>query len=351
MPLLGMNSQTIFLAVLASIAITLVTGWLAIRIARRAGLIDMPGTSARKTHRRPTPRAGGIAIALALVPLVFLFGTVWERQIAVMLAAAAIIFFFGIWDDKADLSARTKVIGQLLACAVILLAGMEVHIFKPGFLGLTQPALLAWMNRLITIVWIVGVTNAFNLADSMDGLVTGLSGWAFAFFIMAALVAGQQTLAIQSAIMAGICVSLYFYNSPEARLFLGDSGALTLGFILAIMAIIYTPLNRPQSSSWFVPIMLVGVPIFDTTLVFFSRLRRKVPFYQGNLDHTYHRLVAMGIAPNQSVQIMHLAALMLNCMAFIALSLEPLYSNLIFASCLVVGAGGIIFLESRFKAT
>ncbi len=342
------KSHIIFLAILAGILFTLLSGFLAIRIAWKTGMIDIPGSSAHKKHHKPTPLAGGIALVISLVPLVFLFKTVWDRQILIMLLAAAIIFVFGVWDDLKGLNAPKKLIGQLLACVVLLIAGMGVKIFKPGLFGLDY-TILVWFNRAITIFWIIGVTNAFNLVDSMDGLVVGLSGWAFAFFILASVEAGQINLAIQSALMAGICMALYLYNSQDAQLFLGDSGAQTLGFILAVMAIIYTPSNRPQLSSWFVPILLVGVPIFDTSLVFFSRLRRKIPFYKANQDHTYHRLVAFGFSPNHAVLIMHETALILNCLAFVALSLEPVYSNMIFALCICCGIGLLIYLENRFE--
>ena len=118
----GISSQVIFLAVLAGCALTLLTAYLAIRIAERAGLIDVPGSSDRKRHLRPTPLAGGIAIALSLIPLTLIFRTVWDRQIAVMLLGAAVILIFGLWDDKVDLHPRTKLLGQLLACSLINLS-------------------------------------------------------------------------------------------------------------------------------------------------------------------------------------------------------------------------------------
>jgi UDP-GlcNAc:undecaprenyl-phosphate GlcNAc-1-phosphate transferase len=205
--------------------------------------------------------------------------------------------------------------------------------------------LYVFLDQLLTLLWIVGVTNAFNLVDSMDGLSVGLSAWAFAFFTLAMLDSQQHELSLLSAVLLGICIGLYFYNATPARLFLGDAGAQGLGLLLATIAILYTPLETYQTSTWFVPILLVGVPIFDTSLVFFSRLRRGKRFYQGSMDHTFHRLVANGFEPGRAVLAMHLAALCLECAAFVAVSLPPLQSNLVFLACLLAGAGWMIYLD------
>ncbi len=132
-------------------------------------------------------------------------------------------------------------------------------------------------------------------------------------------------------------------------MFLGDSGAQTLGFLLSVLAIYYNPIDSFQASSYLVPILLVGVPIFDTTLVTISRMRRRTPFYKGNRDHTYHRLVALGLDPSRAVYTMHLAALVLDCMAFIAVSLPPIWANGVLVMALLMGAGFIVFFEKYQK--
>jgi UDP-GlcNAc:undecaprenyl-phosphate GlcNAc-1-phosphate transferase len=213
-----------------------------------------------------------------------------------------------------------------------------------GFdLGLILPKILDWF---LTIFWIIGIVNAFNLIDSMDGLVSGISAWAFGFFIFAALGSQQTDLSNFVAIFIGIILILSFYNTFPAKLFLGDSGAQTLGFVLAGVSIIYAPIYLVQASSWFVPILLFAIPIFDTCLVFVSRMRRHIPFYKGNLDHTYHRLVNSGIDSNRAVFSMQLVALIFDCLAMIAVSMAPIYANLIFLFCVILGAAGIVVLEN-----
>jgi len=154
-----------------------------------------------------------------------------------------------------------------------------------------------------------------------------------------------------SAILAGISLGLVYYNRSPARLFLGDSGAQTIGFLLAAVSILYAPHEYPQTTSWFIPILVLGVPIFDTTLVVLSRVRRGHPFYIGRLDHTYHRLVVLGMDPNRAVMSIHLAAVILECLAFFAVGLTTAGANSMFALCLLVGAAGILWLDNRRRWT
>lgn len=267
-----------------------------------------------------------------------------------MLLAGLVVFGFGIWDDYKRLSALPKFLGQLAAAILLVMSGvsiqiLESHTFFIGGSGL----LFFWLDRFLTVFWIVGVTNAFNLVDSMDGLAVGLSGWAFAFFMLATLASGQHLFSLANAILVGICLAIFYYNSNPAKMFLGDSGAQTLGFLLSVMAIYYNPVDSYQSSSYLVPILLIGVPIFDTTLVTISRIRRRTPFYKGNRDHTYHRLVAMGLDPSRAVYTMHMAALVLDCMAFIAVSLAPIWANSVLVLAILMGVGLIVFFEKQQK--
>jgi UDP-GlcNAc:undecaprenyl-phosphate/decaprenyl-phosphate GlcNAc-1-phosphate transferase len=195
----------------------------------------------------------------------------------------------------------------------------------------------------------VGVTNAFNLIDSMDGIVAGLSTLASAFFIFVTTASGQPELTLWAAVLTGISLALYFWNMPPARYFLGDSGAQTLGFLLAVLALLYNPVNKDQASSWFAPILILGVPIFDTSLVVFSRLRRHLPPFEGNRDHTYHRLIQCGINSSRAVSLLHIIALALDSLALFALSQHPILANSIFAICLITGASLIYIFDFSEK--
>jgi UDP-GlcNAc:undecaprenyl-phosphate/decaprenyl-phosphate GlcNAc-1-phosphate transferase len=340
------NMSDIFLGTLTGVLVTLLTAWLGIKIAVRLKLMDIPGALPRKQHQLPTPYAGGIALLLSL--LVLLFGTgMWKSvELRGLFVAVLVIFIFGIWDDFKKLRPIVKLCGQLLAAIILIYSGIYIRIFESTQFFIGGHHEFIWLDWGITLFWIVGVTNAFNLVDSMDGLAVGLSAWAFAFFMLATLDSQQRGLSVLSAMVLGICLGLLFYNITPARLFLGDAGAQGLGLLLATIAIMYTPQVPYQKSSWFVPILLVGVPIFDTALVSFSRLRRRKPFYLGGMDHTYHRLVALGLEPGRAVMAMHMAALMLECAAFVALSLPPGQANGIFAGCILAGFACMIYLDN-----
>jgi len=325
---------------------TLAFRWLCLQV----GLVDNPGSASHKLHTAPKPIAGGIALLFVLVLSAAAYGTSNNPQILAAFAAGGLVFAFGLWDDFRNLPFSVKLAGQVLGAIVLIRLGVYIRIFEsPEFFFSLGDGLDRNLDFLLTIFWVVGVTNAFNFVDSMDGLAVGLGAIASFFFMLMTLDAGQLQLSIQCALLLGICVGLYFFNSPPAFVFLGDSGAQTLGFILAVIAIVYRPQGAYQTSSWLVPILVLGLPIFDTCLVVVSRLRRNRPIYRAGRDHTYHRLVAFGLDSNHAVLTMHFSGLILGCLAFVALFLSPLYANLILAVSIVLGAVCIILMDRRCR--
>ena len=262
-----------------------------------------------------------------------------------LLLAAIIVYLFGLLDDVRGLSAIPKLTGQILASGVLIFSNASVHFIASMSLPFLLPAAATWLDIALTLFWLIGVTNAMNMIDSMDGIAVGLSGIAFLFFILVTSLSGQVNLTKISIILLGITVGIYFYNVTPARLFLGDSGSQTYGFLIAAIAMEYAPIGLSPISSWFVPILLVGLPIFDTSLVVYSRMRRSLPIYKANLDHIYHRLVAFGIDERRAVLTIHMSAILLSLLAFITLYLPPVIANIILGIILVLGAGMIIFFD------
>jgi len=248
---------------------------------------------------------------------------------------------WGMIDDRFHLRPRTKIVGQIGVAVLAMSFGIQVRI--------TQNP---WIDLPLTLLWMVGLVNAFNFVDSMDGLALGLSTIALAFFVLVTLDAGQAELASLAAAARGGTLGLYIFNATPAVLFLGDSGAQLLGFLLASIGIAYVPAGAglPQGVSWFTPILVLGVPIFDTALVVISRLRHHRPVYQAHQDHTYHRLVAWGMHPSRAVLAMQLAAILLGLSAFIALNLTVLLANLLFGLIVLCGliTIGVLFLLREF---
>lgn len=335
-----------FVNILAGILLSLIMGWVAIRAARRIRLMDVPGTLPHKTHSAAMPYAGGLTLLLTLFLGAVLFNTGMLRDLWNVFLPALLVFAIGLWDDFKRLPAWIKLIGQLMAAVLLIAFGTSVSIIPAQFIGLPGQTNV-YANWLITMFWVVGITNAFNFIDSMDGLAVGVSGIAIAFLILVTLGSTQTSLLRLMTLMIGTCVGLFFYNMTPARLFLGDSGAQTLGFLLAAIGILFTPVHFPQASSWFLPILILGVAIFDTCLVVFSRLRRGLPIYQAGHDHTYHRLVALGLDSTRAVAVMHMVAIALGCIAFIALNLQPVYANVLFVLVFVAGLIAFFYLDSR----
>ena len=322
---------------------------LSIWIAKKAKIIDYPGKTSHTIHKTEVPRAGGIALVLSLAVVSFLHRLINFPPIIIIFLAALIIFAFGLWDDRNGMNAPIKLLGQICAVTVLALNGIRVQFFENTQFFISLNLVIAlWVDIAITYFWIIAITNAFNLIDSMDGLALGLAQIITVFFIFSAINADQPTLLFISSALFGINLGIFFFNRFPAKTFLGDSGAQTLGFILSAIAIIYTPKAESQSSTWFIPIIVFGVPIFDTTLVMVSRALKGIPFYKANLDHTYHRLVGMGWKKNYAVNVMHVSAILCGILAALCVNIKPLEANLLFAFWMLMFLSLLIYLEKKF---
>ncbi len=340
--------SNLFFTISISILISLLLGYPAGLIARSFKIIDMPDSAPHKTHRHPMPLAGGILMAAALAIMAVLFRQWLSREILVVLAGAFVVFLFGLLDDLRGLSAGPKLIGQFIAALILISSGVQVYFATIlSDAGYISPFVAQVVNIVVTLFWLFGITNALNMIDSMDGIVAGLGIIASICFMGATKVANQPVLAFWSAVLLGISAGLYFWNKMARTFFLGDSGAQTLGFLLASFGMLYNPLHRSPESSWIVPIMLLGVPIFDTSLVVLSRVRRGQSIGSGRRDHTYHRLIALGISPKYAVLIAHLAALIISCLAFATLYLPSWLALIFFFSTIACGLVVLLWLERK----
>ncbi len=222
----------IFWAILTTLAITPI----AIKAAIRFQLIDQPNSSPHKIHQYPISKAGGLALGIGIVFLNLLSGNFQSGTIRAILLASIIIFLFGLWDDAHKLSPQWKLVGQILGTVVLISQGVYIRMLGNMLI----------LNILLTIIWAIGITNAFNLVDSMDGLAVGLAAIASAFFMLVTVDADQPSLSLLSAIILGSSIGIMYFNALPARTFLGDSGAQFLGFILAALSISY---NSARSST------------------------------------------------------------------------------------------------------
>lgn len=334
---------SIFQGAALGLVLGLIASLFSIAFARKTGLMDVPGLEPHKQHSQSTPVAGGVALFIVFVVgwlfNVREFGDLWKVAIPTM-----IVFGVGLWDDYHRIRFWVKLVVEIFAVWILIAFGIQVRVIQVLFTEL--PFILTnGIDILITTFWLVGMTNAYNFVDSMDGLAAGTAIIVSIFLAFTSLFAGQIALAHLMAFLAAACYGVYFFNSHPARLFLGDSGALSLGFLLATASMLYNPLIFPQPSSWFLPIMILGLPIFDICLVIVSRLRRDWPIYQADRAHTYHRLVGLGFSETQAVSALHMISMLLGCLAFVALNQTPLIANMIFGSVILVGIILIIILD------
>lgn len=334
--------------VIVAVLLGISMGYPALMLARNFNLIDIPGSASHKTHKFPTPLAGGLLIALSFLVSAGIFHGWVDRNIFITLIASFVIFFFGVWDDRKGLSAMPKLFGQCAASLILISQGVQVHfidvLYDAGYVGFFVAQI---GNVLVTFFWLIGITNAVNMIDSMDGIVAGIGAIASLCYLYATNVAHQETLSIWSALLLGVCISLYIWNRVLGRMFLGDSGAQTIGFLLAALGILYNPQGLHPESSWFFPIMLLGVPIFDTSLVVLSRFKKNQPIGTGRRDHTYHRLIALGFSPKIAVFTVHLVALLVSALAFFTFFLSPMPAVLVFFTTLLAGILILIWFEQK----
>ena len=284
-----------YLLVAASALVLAVGGTPLIRqLAMRLGVLDQP--SSRKIHSRPVPLLGGAAIYIAFIlALVFLGDRRYINEVVGIFVGATLVSLMGVIDDRWGVGAYAKLGGQLAATGILIFSGVQVSMFGN------------WVDVIITVFWVVGITNAFNLLDNMDGLSGGIAMIAATFFTLLAAMGDQYLVGALAAALAGACAGFLIYNWNPAHIFMGDTGSLFLGFLLAAVAI---KLRFPSNSvtvTWMIPVLVLAVPILDTSLVFFSRLRRgKNPLTTAGKDHLSHRLAQLTGSRREAVLICYL---------------------------------------------
>ncbi len=249
------------------------------RYALRNGITDKPAPG--KAHASPTPYLGGIAIALgALICSLALPGS--QAQAATILAAAALVAITGLFDDIRTVKPGMRLLVEALAAGAAAAAGAHVQLFD-------NP-----LDYVITIVWIVVITNSFNLLDNMDAAAGSIASVIAGAIAVTALIEGQHLVGGLAVVIASACLAFLIYNWHPARIFMGDAGSLFLGFMLAVISL-KLRMPVPHGASIVAVVLLVGPAVFDTMLVVISRVTHGRPIYIGGTDHTSHRLLLLGV--------------------------------------------------------
>ncbi|MFV9504173.1 MAG: MraY family glycosyltransferase [Oscillochloridaceae bacterium umkhey_bin13] len=325
-------------ALIALVALTfsILATPLARRVAVRVGIVAVPRS--RDIHVQPVPLLGGAAIYAGFVAALLLLGDrAHIRELIAILLGATLISLFGLADDRWGLRASLKLVGQILASAVLILGGTQVLLFEQ-----------AWLNWGLTVVWVVAITNAINFLDNMDGLSGGVTTVAASFFLLlAAMNEPRQVLVgAMAAALIGACVGFLRYNLNPATVFMGDTGSLFLGFILAALAIKLRFLSNTPLVTWMVPVCVLALPLFDTALVVVSRIRRGVnPFTTAGKDHLSHRLHALGLTKREAVLTCYLLAGACGMVGVFLTEATPLEAYLVVGVMAAAALSAIIWLE------
>jgi UDP-GlcNAc:undecaprenyl-phosphate/decaprenyl-phosphate GlcNAc-1-phosphate transferase len=270
------------------------------RFARILGVVDQPGDT-RRIHLHPVPRMGGIALLLGIfVPaLAFLALDGAYRGI---LLGAAVATCVGVVDDFRGLPWWGKLGGQASAAAIAIGFGVQIDRFTFPVLGINE--LPEWVGVPATFLWIIAIMNMVNFLDGMDGLAAGICAIAGSTFAVIALSLGKPEAAILSAIVAGACFGFLHHNFYPARIFMGDSGALLLGFTLAALSI-EGLLKTAATVALFFPLLVLAVPILDTAFVIAKRLKYRQPLYAADRTHLHHRFVNIGFSQRRAALYMY----------------------------------------------
>ena len=286
------------------------------------GLLDVPDRG-RHDHDRPVARAGGIAVFGSVTIVVGLALILNRLQISipgetvapflVVAAGACATFALGLWDDARHLGAPSKFTVQTLIALAVFMAGVRIETLP--WLGFADSSIPYYLSLLLTIVWLVGVTNAFNLIDGSDGVAGGAAVLACLGLGAVSLMNGNELSALVAFVLAGAVLGFLFFNFPPASIFLGDSGSLFIGFMLAAMAVVTTQ-TASTALAVAIPVVCLGLPILDTLLVIIRRFLRRKPLFKGDRLHIHHTLRDLGHSPRRVALLIYAA-----CVLFALLSL------------------------------
>jgi UDP-GlcNAc:undecaprenyl-phosphate GlcNAc-1-phosphate transferase len=280
-------------------------------------------------HRAPTPVLGGVGIFAAFILSLLVISLVYGERAEIrwgLMAGSALMFLLGVYDDLRQITPPAKLLGQILAATLVVFLGYTTNFFTPR---IPDNIVAQIPNILLTYVWLVGISNAINLLDNMDGLAGGLALITAAILSFFFWRVDNTGLLLISLALGGSVLGFLVFNFPPASIFMGDSGSLFLGFTLALLAIA----RQPQASNVFaimgVPTLLFLLPILDTVLVTFTRILRGQSPIQGGRDHTSHRLIAFGLNERQAVLALYGVALVSGVLAAVLESLNYLFGLLI----------------------
>ena len=334
----------VFLALVVSLVVSFLTSPVVKNFAYKVGAIDVP-KDARRMHKVPIPRLGGLAIFFGFIVGILLFGKI-DRQMQGILLGAVVIVVLGVVDDITPLPAKLKFVVQIIAALIPVFHGVVIR-------AVSNPNLLSdnayWQmgnvsSVVITVLWIVAITNSVNLIDGLDGLAVGVSTISATTVQVISLLVSDMQVAIAMAALVGACAGFMPYNLNPAKMFMGDTGATFLGYILATMSI-QGLFKFYAIISFAVPFLILGLPIFDTAFAFIRRIAHGQSPMQADRSHVHHRLIDMGLNQKQAVATLYVISAILGLSAVVLTTSGEVKAMVLLLALCVVGvvAARVVF--------
>lgn len=274
-----------------------------IKVAPKIGALDIPKDN-RRMHKKPMPLMGGVSLYIAVTVGIILFVPL-SIEMKSVIVGATVMFLAGIKDDLRGTTAKEKLLYQIIAASIVIKFGVRIEFLTNPFSASGNILYLGWLSIPLTFFWIVGITNTLNLIDGLDGLAAGVSFISSLSFIVVAALYGHFGTATLASLIAGATLGFLPYNFNPAKIFMGDTGALFLGFMLSIISI-EGVMKSVATISFVVPIIVLGLPIFDTTFAILRRLLNGQSIMEADKKHLHHRLLEHGYSHKKTVLILYL---------------------------------------------
>ena len=325
-------------ALLAAVLVALVSTPVVRSLAFRVGAVDVP-KDARRMHDHPIPRMGGLAIFFGFILSVLIFLPL-TPELRGMLLGSVVIVILGVFDDIFALPALPKFFVQIGAALIAVLAGEGnriVFLSNPNIFSKEAFWELGWLSIPITVLWVVGITNAVNLIDGLDGLACGVSTISSMTLLVIALIVAEPDVAILTAALSGACIGFLPYNLNPAKIFMGDTGSTFLGFILAVVSI-QGLFKFYAIISFAVPFLMLGLPIFDTTFAILRRLAHGQSPMSPDRGHIHHRLIDMGFTQKQAVAVLYIISAILGLSAVVLTTIGVVRAMLFLTALCAAGS-------------
>ncbi|MGI5963220.1 MAG: MraY family glycosyltransferase [Lawsonibacter sp.] len=331
-------------ALLTAAVVALISTPVVKSLAFRVGAVDIPKDN-RRMHNHPIPRMGGLAIFFGFMLSVLVFVPL-DDPLRTMLLGAVIIVVLGIFDDIYALPAKPKFLVQIFAALIAVLGGNQIHILSNINVFSSDPYWeLGWLSIPISVFWIVGITNAVNLIDGLDGLACGVSTISSMTLLVIALIVSEPDVAVLMAALSGACIGFLPYNLNPAKIFMGDTGSTFLGFILATVSI-QGLFKFHMIISFAVPFLMLGLPIFDTCFAILRRLAKGQSPMTPDRGHIHHRLIDMGFSQKQAVAVLYVISAILGLSAVVLTTNGTVRAMLfLFALCVAGAVAYMLFLS------